>query len=59
VTENEEVVDFGVQFGSLNAAVVAVAEIVLAPDDREPAEWAIANVVEFVFIKGGTDADTD
>ena len=59
VTEDDEVVDFCVQFGSLNATVVAVPEIVLAPDDRKPPERAVADVVEFVFVERGTDADTD
>lgn len=59
MAENGGVVDFSVQFGFLNGAVAAVADVVLAPDNGEPAERTVANVVKFVFVEGGADADAD
>src|SRR5689334_18696190 len=53
VTENKEVMDFGVQIGSLNAAVVAVAEIILTPDQRKPTQRPVTHVVEFFFVERG------
>ena len=43
--------DFGVQPCSLNAAIVAIADVVFTPDDGEPAKWTVADVVEFVCVE--------